>query len=69
MRSNEEVRSQVCDALQRFNDLVSTQDRQVLAEFAPGDDVLLIGSDAGVSSAPFSGIMIALARTIWSKST
>jgi ketosteroid isomerase-like protein len=47
MRSDAEVRSQVCEVLERFNDLVSTQNLQVLAEFAPGDEVLLVGSDAG----------------------
>ncbi len=47
MRSDAEVRSQVRKVLERFNDLVSTQNLQVLAEFAPGDEVLLVGSDAG----------------------
>jgi ketosteroid isomerase-like protein len=47
MQSDAEVRSQVCEVLERFNDLVSTQNLQVLAEFAPGDEVLLVGSDAG----------------------
>ncbi|MEJ2555862.1 MAG: nuclear transport factor 2 family protein [Anaerolineae bacterium] len=35
------------EVLERFDDLVSTQNLQVLAEFAPGDEVLLVGSDAG----------------------
>jgi ketosteroid isomerase-like protein len=47
MRSDAEVRSQVREVLERFNDLVSTHNLQVLAEFAPGDEVLLVGSDAG----------------------
>jgi ketosteroid isomerase-like protein len=47
MRSDAEVRSQVREVLERFDDLVSTQNLQVLAEFAPGDEVLLVGSDAG----------------------
>lgn len=47
MSSSSEVREQVCKALERFNALVSTKNLQVLAEFAPGDDVLLVGSDAG----------------------
>jgi ketosteroid isomerase-like protein len=47
MQSDAEVRSQVREVLERFNDLVSTQNLQVLAEFAPGDEVLLVGSDAG----------------------
>jgi ketosteroid isomerase-like protein len=47
MRSDAEVRSQVREVLERFNDLVSTQNLRVLAEFAPGDEVLLVGSDAG----------------------
>ncbi len=47
MQSNEEVRSQVCEVLERFNSLVSTRNQQVLAEFARGDEVLLVGSDTG----------------------
>ena len=35
MQSNEEVRSQVGAVLERFKDLVSRRNRQVLAEFAP----------------------------------
>jgi hypothetical protein len=47
MQSGMDVRSQVHEVLERFNHLVSTRDPQVLAEFAPGDEVLLVGSDAG----------------------
>ncbi len=47
MPPDTEVRSQVCQALERFNDLVSTRNPQVLAEFAPGDELLLVGSEAG----------------------
>lgn len=47
MQPDAEVRSQVRQALERFNELVSTQNLQVLADFAPGDDLLLIGSEAG----------------------
>lgn len=47
MDSEVEIRSQIGEVLQRFNDLVSTRNPQVLGEFAPGDDILLIGSDAG----------------------
>ncbi len=47
MQSNEEVRSQVCEVLERFKALVSTRNQQVLAEFAPSDEVLLVGSDTG----------------------
>ena len=47
MQSDMDVRSQVHEVLDRFNRLVSTRDSQVLAEFAPGDRVLLVGSDAG----------------------
>jgi ketosteroid isomerase-like protein len=47
MQSDAEVRSQVRRVLGRFNDLVSTKDPQVLAEFAASDDVLLLGSEAG----------------------
>lgn len=47
MPSDAEIKSQVRHVLERFNELVSTKNPQVLEEFAPGDDVLLIGSDAG----------------------
>lgn len=47
MLSDVEVRTQVRQALERFNHLVSTKNQQVLAEFAPSDEVLLIGSDDG----------------------
>jgi ketosteroid isomerase-like protein len=47
MPSDSEIHSQVHQVLERFNELVSTKNPQVLDEFAPGDDVLLIGSDAG----------------------
>ncbi|MEJ2353493.1 MAG: nuclear transport factor 2 family protein [Anaerolineales bacterium] len=47
MRSDADMRSQVRQVLERFNHLVSTKNMQVLAEFAPGDAVLLIGSEAG----------------------
>lgn len=47
MQSDGEVRTQVRQVLKRFNDLVSTRNPLVLAEFAPGDAVLLIGSEAG----------------------
>lgn len=47
MQSDENVKSQVYEVLELFNDLVSTQNQQVLAEFAPDDYVLLIGSEAG----------------------
>ena len=47
MNSDAEIRSQVREVLTRFNGLVSTKNPQVLAEFAPGDEILLIGSDAG----------------------
>jgi len=47
MLSDTDIQSQVREVLERFNELVSTKNPQVLAEFAPGEDVLLIGSDAG----------------------
>jgi len=43
----DEVKSQVREVLERFNELVSTRNLDVLAEFAPGDEVLLVGSEAG----------------------
>lgn len=47
MQSDAQVRSQVSQALERFNHLVSTRNLQVLAEFVPGDEALLVGSEAG----------------------
>jgi ketosteroid isomerase-like protein len=47
MQSDADVQSQVRQVLERFNHFVSTKNMQVLAEFAPGDAVLLIGSEAG----------------------
>jgi ketosteroid isomerase-like protein len=47
MQSEADTRSAVREVLERFFHLVSTRDMRVLAEFAPGDDVLLVGSDAG----------------------
>ena len=47
MQTDAKIGSQVREVLARFNKLVSTKSPQVLAEFAPDDDVLLIGSDAG----------------------
>ncbi len=47
MQINAEIQSQVREVLERFNEFVATKNSQVLAEFAPGEDVLLIGSDAG----------------------
>jgi ketosteroid isomerase-like protein len=47
MQSDTEVQSQVRQVLDRFNDLVSTQNLEVLAEFAPDDEILLAGSEAG----------------------
>jgi ketosteroid isomerase-like protein len=47
MRSDLEIQKQIRDMLERFTNLVSTKNPLVLKEFASGDDVLLIGSDAG----------------------
>jgi ketosteroid isomerase-like protein len=47
MQADAAVDSQVRAVLKRFNDLVFNRDLQVLAEFAPGGEVLLIGSEAG----------------------
>jgi ketosteroid isomerase-like protein len=47
MQLDEKVQLQVRETLKRFNDLVSTRSLKVLAEFAPGDEVLLIGSESG----------------------
>jgi hypothetical protein len=42
MSGERDARSEVKSVLQRFNQLVSPRNMQVLAEFAPGDDVILI---------------------------
>jgi ketosteroid isomerase-like protein len=47
MQSDADTRSAMREVLERFFRLVSTRDMRVLAEFAPGNDVLLVGSDAG----------------------
>jgi ketosteroid isomerase-like protein len=47
MLSEADMRSAVRAVLKRFFHLVSTRDMRMRAEFAPGDDVLLVGSDAG----------------------
>lgn len=47
MQSEDEVISQVREVLERLNELVSARNPDVLAEFAPGDEVLLVGSEAG----------------------
>jgi ketosteroid isomerase-like protein len=47
MPTDAELRSQVLATLSRFNALVSARDMQVLAEFADGDDTLLVGSEVG----------------------
>jgi hypothetical protein len=45
--SDLDIQKQICEVLERFNQLVSTKNMLVLDEFASGDGVLLIGSDAG----------------------
>ncbi|MFN2197882.1 MAG: nuclear transport factor 2 family protein [Anaerolineales bacterium] len=47
MSSDEDVRTQVRAVLTRFNDLVVAKNPQVVAEFASGNDVLLVGSESG----------------------
>lgn len=47
MQSDNTLRSQIVGVLDLFNNLVSTKDPHVLAEFIPGDDVLLVGSESG----------------------
>ena len=42
-----EIQAQVREVLKRFNDLIATKNMQVLAEFAPDDNVLLVGSEPG----------------------
>lgn len=45
--TDRELDSQVREVLKRFNELVSTGDLRVLDEFAPGEAVSLVGSEAG----------------------
>lgn len=47
MYSDLQVRQQILDALERFNQLISTRKPHVLEDFASGDNVLLVGSEAG----------------------
>jgi hypothetical protein len=47
MQADEEVKFQILEALERFNQLVSTKNLQVVEEFAPDDQALLIGSEQG----------------------
>jgi ketosteroid isomerase-like protein len=47
MEKGDEVKSRVLEVLERFDELVSTKNLQALVEFAPGEDVLLVGSEAG----------------------
>ena len=47
MQSDELLQTQIREVLERFNTLVSEKNPQVLGEFGSGDDVLLIGSEAG----------------------
>jgi len=45
--SNSDLQSRVERVIERFFALVSARDPNVLAEFAPGDDLILVGSDDG----------------------
>lgn len=47
METGDDMKSQVREVLERFSERVSTRDPEVLAEFAPGDAVLLVGSETG----------------------
>lgn len=47
MSRDSKVRSQVGEALRRFNDLVSKRDPHVMMEFAPVDEIILVGSENG----------------------
>lgn len=69
MPSDGEIQSQVRQVLERFNELVSTQDPQVLAEFAPGDDFLLIGSESGEVAAGRQALEAFFARIFARKTT
>ena len=46
MQSDADVKSQVREVLEQFNNLIFTQNQQVLAEFTPSDNALLIDSEA-----------------------
>ena len=47
MQSDPSLEMQIREALERFNNLVSTRNLRILEEFSPSDDVLLVGSDSG----------------------
>ena len=47
MASNADTQSLTEKIISRFFHFVAKRDLRVLAEFAPGNDVRLIGSDAG----------------------
>jgi len=47
MELDKEVESRVRQVLERFNTLVSSRSLQVLAEFMPGEDIILVGSESG----------------------
>jgi hypothetical protein len=47
MQSDADVQKQIREVLKRFNNLILYKNIEVLAEFAPDDDTILIGSEPG----------------------
>jgi ketosteroid isomerase-like protein len=47
MNSDDEIKTQIHKALDRFNQLVSTKNLEVVEDFTPSDEALLIGSEQG----------------------
>lgn len=47
MLSDSQLRVQIWEILKRFGELVSTRNMQLINEFTKGDDILLVGSEAG----------------------
>lgn len=45
MPSNDEIHFQIREVLERFNELISTNNLNVLAEFAPSEEMHLVGSE------------------------
>jgi hypothetical protein len=69
MHQDAEIQSQIRKVLERFNDLVSRQDLQVLGELASGDDTRLIGSDSGEVARGSQGLAAFFARVYARDST
>jgi len=47
MQTDSSLKMQIREVLERFNNLVTTRNMQILEEFFPSEQVLLVGSDSG----------------------